>query len=139
MSRFYEIDAEKRRKSANLSPIINNIHESRLNQITFVQRPHIHNPSKLLRSLIQPDLKFMIRARLWQAIIISGSPGVEISELDPTAWTQMLVGLPQESWPVCYAAAHCTQFDEIEGFGAWVEPGRFAVVDLELEVWWDPD
>jgi hypothetical protein len=51
----------------------------------------------------------------------------------------VVVSLSKECRPVCYAATHGAHLDEAEGFGAGVEPRRFAVVDLELEIGWDPN
>lgn len=95
-------------------------------------RADIHDPTKLLRSLIKPDLKFVISARLRQRIVVCRGPGVEISELDPAAGTKIFVGLAKEGWPVSNAAAHCAELDEVKGLGVRVEPWGFAVVDLEL-------
>lgn len=50
----------------------------------------------------------------------------------------MIVSLSEELSPICYAAAHCPHFDKVERLGPWVEPGSFAVVDLKLEIRWDP-
>ena len=51
----------------------------------------------------------------------------------------MVVGLLEECRPVGDGTAHGAHFDEIEGLGAGVEPGGFAVVDLELQIRWDPN
>ncbi len=83
----------------------------------LVQRPDVHHSPKFLRRLVKPDLIFIVRACLWQAVVVRGCPSVKISQLDPASWAEVLVGLPEEGRPIGYTATHGTHLDEIEGPG----------------------
>lgn len=50
----------------------------------------------------------------------------------------MLVCLVEKAWPVGNRTAHGAELDEVEGLGTREYPGRFGVVDLELEVRGNP-
>lgn len=57
-------------------------------------------------------------------------------DLDVASGGSELEGLVDEGFPITHTAKHGAEDDEVELFGEG--PGVLEVVDLKVDIWWDP-
>lgn len=70
-------------------------------------------------------------------VVVTDKVNFDLSALNPAPWLQSPEGFTEQARPVSYRAKQVADMDEVEGcFGPG--PRLCGIVDLEVNVWWDP-